>query len=374
VEALEGGARTRILAFATMARYASERLLFVRDHVLYAEAFDLSRLQLVGDPVPLAENVATVFAGSESGAVAYVPLSSSEQADSGQLEWFDRSGKKLGRIEKATGAFRPALSPDGRRLAMNLGGSIWTLELERSVLSRLAVGISLGGSPTWLPDSQRLMFNRAFSSKNRRDIIYEQAIGSAAKETIVQEPDAEGDHAHPTDISADGQYLIYEGGDAYDIWVKRLTGDQKATAYVQAPSIETQGTLSPDGRSLAYTSDSSDRFEIYVQSFPEPGPWIQVSANGGSSAHWRRDGKELFYLAPDGTLMAVPVRSAHPVEFGPPAALFRFDTQRRGIPAGRPPYDVTPDGQRFIVSAVVRRTDPSINVLLNWPALVAAKR
>ena len=373
VEAIEGGARTRIFAFATMARYAGQRLLFVRDHVLYAQAFDLSRLQLGGDPVPLAERV-TVFSGSDNGAVAYVALSSSEQTDSGQLEWFDRSGKELGRIDKAAGAIRPALSPDGRRLAMGLGGDIWTLDLERSVLSRLTVGLGPGAGSTWLPDGQRLMFNRG-GSKNRPDVIYEQAIGSAAKETIVQEPDAAGDHAHPTDISADGQYLIYEGGDGYDIWVKRLTGDRKARAYVQAPSMETQGTLSPDGRSLAYTSDSSGRgFEIYVQSFPEPGPRNQVSANGGSSARWRRDGKELFYLAPDGTLMALPIRSADPVEFGPPAALFRFFTQRRGIPAGHPPYDVTPDGQRFIVSAVVRRTDPSINVLLNWPALIASSK
>ena len=323
--------------------------------------------------MPLAESVATVFSCSESGAVAYVPLGSSEQADSGQLEWFDRSGSGLGRIDKAAGALRPALSPDGRRLAMAIGGDIWTLDLERRVLSRLAVAVGPGAGPTWLPDSQRLMFTRG-GSNNRRDVIYEQAIGSAAKETIVQEPDAAGDHAHATDISADGKYLFYEGGDGYDIWVKRLTGDRKARAYVQAPSLETQGTLSTDGRTLAYTSDSSGRFEIYVQSFLEPGSQIQVSPNGGSSPHWGRDGKEFFYLALDGTLMAVPIRSAQPIEFGPPAALFRFFTQRRGIPAGDPPYDVTPDGQRFIVSAVVRRTDPSINVLLNWPALIASSK
>ena len=381
VEALEGGARTRILAFETTARYAGERLLFVRDHVLYAQAFDLSRLQLGGDPVPLAERV-TVFSGSDNGVVAYVPLSSSEQADSGHLEWFDRRGKTLGPVDQTAGATRPALSPDGRRLAMAMGGDIWTLDLERNILSRLASGVGPGGSPTWSPDSLRVMFNRGVSyqistdggraPRDRKDIIYERAVGSAARETIVQEPDAEGDHAHVTDISADGQYLIYEGGEGYDIWVKRLSGDRKASAYVQEPSLETQGTVSPDGRSLAYTSDSSGRFEIYVQGFPEVGPRIQVSAHGGSSAHWRRDGKELFYLAPDGTLTAVPIRSSQPVEFGPPVALFPFFTQRRGIPSAHPPYDVTPDGQRFIVSAVMRRTDPSVNVLLNWPALIAS--
>jgi dipeptidyl aminopeptidase/acylaminoacyl peptidase len=130
--------------------------------------------------------------------------------------------------------------------------------------------------------------------------------------------------------------------------------------------------FSPDGRLLAYTSSSSGRFEVYVDGVPEPGTRIQVSANGGSSARWRPDGKELFYLAPDGTLTAVPVRSMEPLEFGPPVALFQFFSSIRGAPAGIPSYDITPDGQRFIVSSIVRQTDPSIEVLLNWPALMTA--
>ena len=143
---------------------------------------------------------------------------------------------------------------------------------------------------------------------------------------------------------------------------------------MQTPNLETQGALSPDGHWLAYTSDSSGRFEIHVQSFPAPGPRIQVSPNGGSSARWRRDGQELFYLAPDGTLMAVPVRASGAIEFGAPTGLFQFFSSERGVPANQPPYDVTADGQHFIVSAVVRRTDPSINVLLNWPSLVASPK
>ena len=148
-----------------------------------------------------------------------------------------------------------------------------------------------------------------------------------------------GAHAHPTDWSADGQYLIYEGEEAAsDIWVLRLTGDRKVSAYVQTPANESQGKLSPDGHWLAYTSDTSGRFEIYVQSFPEPGDRITVSPNGGSSARWRRDGKELFYLAPDGTLMAAPVGSGQPLEFGKPVPLFQFfTTQNRGFLRKRRP-------------------------------------
>lgn len=123
----------------------------------------------------------------------------------------------------------------------------------------------------------------------------------------------------------------------------------------------------------ARTSNVSGRFEIYVQSFPEPGPQIQVSANGGGHPRWARDGTELFYLAPDDTLIAVPVRSTKPMEFGPPTALFQAFTSQIGTTAQIPPFDVTPDGQRFIVSAVVRRDDPSVHVLLNWPAMLTAK-
>ena len=123
-------------------------------------------------------------------------------------------------------------------------------------------------------------------------------------------------------------------------------------------------------RWLAYTSDASGRFEVYVQSFPEPGTRIQVSPNGGNSARWRPDGKELFYLTPDATLVAVSVRAAPSLEVGKPTALFQFFTsQDRGIPAQAQPYD-TLDGQRFVIGAVVRRTDPSVYVLLNWPALL----
>lgn len=135
-------------------------------------------------------------------------------------------------------------------------------------------------------------------------------------------------------------------------------------------AVETQSVLSPDGHWLAYTSDLSGRFEVYVQSFPNPGARIQVSPGGGHSARWRRDGKELFYLTPDGSLTAVPVRAAQPPEFGAPSALFQFNTASQGsVPRQLPQYDVTADGQRFIVSVVVRRSDSSINVLLNWPTL-----
>lgn len=280
----------------------------------------------------------------------------------------NRSGHVEERIDQAADMERPSLSPDGRRVAMALRRALWVLDLTRGVLSRVIP--DSGSGPVWAPDGRHLFFYRQ-NARNGKDLLFETSIETVGSETLVREP--AGQHAHPTSVSPDGQYLIYEGeDDSYDIWMQRLTGDRKATAFLPSPNIETQGMVSPDGHWLAYTSDLSGRFELYVQSFPQPGSRIQVSVNGGSSARWRRDGKELFYLTPNGTLTAVPVRAAQPLEFGPPVALFQFfNLTQRGIPSQTPPYDVTADGQRFIVSSVVRRTDPSINVLLNWPTLLA---
>src|SRR5687767_12621996 len=179
------------------------RLLFVRDRVLYAQAFDPARLKLDGNPVPLAESVAPKFSASEHGAIAYLPLYASQEAAPTRLAWLDRSGRVVGAIDQAAGATRPTLSPDNRRLAMVLRGDIWILELERAVLSRHTTG-GRTADPTWLSDSRRMMFRR-LAFRNGKDVIVANVMGSAAKETIVLEPaDGDNTHAHLTDVSPDG--------------------------------------------------------------------------------------------------------------------------------------------------------------------------
>ena len=365
------GDPVRLLPFPAAARYANGHLIFVRDRVLHAQLLDSATLELSGDPIALSGSIVSSFTASDGGTVVYLPVSDDATSQAGQLQWMDRAGRVLGRIEQSMGATSPALSPDGRQLAMALRGDLWVYNLARGVLARLTSpprGLNLSaGSPTWLPDSRRVIFFRnAF--KNGHDVLVEAEVGAIDQEKILRE--SSGRHAHPTDLSADGQYLIYEGeSDSQDIWALRLTGDRQAQAYVKTPSSERQGAISPDGGWLAYTSDSSGRFEIYVQGFPESGSQIQVSPNGGKSARWSRDGTELFYIAADGRLMATPVKLGNSIEFGASVALFRFvDPQQ--LPTQRPSYDVTADGQRFIVSSIERRTDPSLHVLVNWPALL----
>ena len=369
--AVDGGPRKRILPFPTTARYAMGHLLFVRDRVLFAQPFDLSRLEFGGEPRPLADSVATVFSVSEFGAVVYLPLSA-EQGRSTQLAWMDRSGRVLSRIDQAAGATRPILSPDDRRLAMMLGADIWVLELQRGVLSRVTTGGRVADA-TWLPNSQQIMFRRS-AAKNGKDLIVTIVTGSADKETVVLEPaDGANSHAHVNDVSRDGRYFAFDNFDGGDLAVRALAGDATVTLHGEGAGVQTQGVFSPDTKRLAYASDSSSRFEIYVDGVPEPGTRIQLSTKGGSSPRWRSDGKELFYTEPDGTLMAVPVQSIEPLEFGAPVALFRFVSPNRGNAGGKPAYDVAADGQRFIVSAIVRSSDSSLNVLLNWPALMTTK-
>lgn len=260
---------------------------------------------------------------------------------------------------------------------MVLRGDIWVLELGRAVLSRVTSARNGASSfgPTWLADNQRIMFHRPRFRKGQ-DAILSVAIGNAANETVVFEPAEDaGMHAHPTDISANGRYLAYETGnletgDNGTVWVKALGTDLKATPHSARSSSQTEGIFSPDGRWLSYTSDSSGRFEVYADAVPDPSTRVQVSGSGGHSARWSRDGKELFYLSLDGTLIAVPVLATQPLEFGRPGPLFHFITSTRGLPGGKPPYDVTRDGQRFVVNTVLRQTDPSLQVLLNWPALL----
>jgi len=372
VVATDGSTRTRVLPFPGGAQYALGHLLYVRERVLYAQPFDAAGTQLSGDPIALAEPAASVFSVSSNGALAYLPLDASDRPNAAELTWMDRGGRLIERVDQAAGGASPSLSPDGRRLAMVLRSDIWILEVARGVLSK----VSRGGAnaPTWSADGKQLFFHKS-AYRDQKDAIFTMQPGSSDTETLVVEPaSGAGDHAHPVDVSANGHYLAYEGGDGSDIWVKRLGGDGAVRPVIQGPSVETQPIFSPDGRWLSYTSNVSGRFEVYVQRFPEGTDRAQVSPGGGGSARWRRDGRELFYLALDGTLMAVPTTgTGQSIEFRAPVPLFKFFSSQRGSPTQKPQYDVSADGQRFIVSAVSRRNDPSIQVVLNWPALLEKK-
>lgn len=259
----------------------------------------------------------------------------------------------------------PKLSLDGKRVAVEQvttnNRDIWILEVERGVASRFTFDPAEEFDPLWSPDGKQI----SFVSKGS---LYQKASSGAGTEEILLK-DGVGTTAH--DWSSDGRFITYRPTQGGDIWVLPLAGERKPFPFVQSEFNEVQSQISPDGKWLAYLSSESGRYEVYVQSFPKPAGKWQVSTNGGVYPRWRRDGKELFYLAPDQKLMAAAIRGDGTLEVGAPQALFETRTVL-GASTGAhflQQYDVAPDGQRFLMN--VGREGPAaspITVVLNWTA------
>jgi Tol biopolymer transport system component len=226
----------------------------------------------------------------------------------------------------------------------------------------------------WSPDGSRIAFDSA--RRGPHDLYWKTANGAGSEELVADLPQNKVAY----DWSPDGRFLLYGSVDpkySFSLWVLPLEGDRKPRPFLNGPFDVLQGQFSPDGRWVAYQSNESGRFDVYVRPFPGPGGQWLVSTAGGVSPRWRADGKELFYLTPDGKLMAVPV-VAHETTFeaGIPIALF----QTRIINSGpgtfseiRPQYDVAPDG-RFLVNVVTDDSAPSpITLIVNWKPPAATK-
>jgi eukaryotic-like serine/threonine-protein kinase len=307
---------------------------------------------------------------SQTGVLIFLSSSSSNT----QLAWFDRSGKQLALLGSPAGDNSIRLSPDEKQLAVSRvdvqAGStdIWLIDLTRNVPSRFTFDPANENSPIWSPDRNRILF-----ASNRSGVanVYQRlANGTGSDEVLFSSAQPAG----PLDWSPDEKFLLYgsvspkTGG---DLWILPLSGDQKPTPYIQTDFSEIQGRFSPNGRWVAYASNESGTFQVYVQSFPTSGGKWQISTNGGGQPQWRHDGKELFFLGPDRKLMAVEVNSAGSTfEAGVPKPLFetRTITIFPGF-GGASYYAASGDGQRFLVSTLVGESVPTpLTVVLNWTA------
>jgi eukaryotic-like serine/threonine-protein kinase len=306
--------------------------------LLFAQAFDDSKLRTTGDPVPVVESVdATLgnwakhqFSVSRDGVLVYA--SDSQRTT---LTWFDRSGKMLGTVGAAgTTMDRPSISPDGGTVALpglQTGlAEIWLHDLARGTDSRLTFHSGTSGTAraqAWSPDGKFLAFGYA-ESDGTIAIVRKAVERAGAAEPLGSPWGNPARGALSLDWSRDGRYLVAAllpvGSTGIDIWMLALDArDAKSRPYLQTTASEGHPSLAPSGDWLAYASDETRRFEVYVQSFPVPGRKHQVSANGGTQPVWRRDGKELYFIAPDRQLMAVPVRNTGSnLEIGEPKALF----------------------------------------------------
>ena len=373
---LNGSSKPRLFDADAAAVYASSgHLLFVLQGTLFAQRFDTDKLALMGDPIPVADQIAenlvnqeAALSTSASGSVVYRTGSESPR----QLVWMDRSGREIEKLgaPDPTSPTHPSLSRDGRRIALdrmvNGNPDVWILELERSVLSRFTFDAAVDSAPIWSPDSNQIIF--ASRRKGVRDLYKKPVRGAGSEELLLATPETKD----PVDWSPDGRFFLYGTVDpktGNDIWALPINGaDRKPFPVAQTNFNEHSGQFSPDGKWIAYQSNESGRFEIYVQLFPGPGGKTQISTNGGRSPRWRRDGKELFYVGEDDRLMAVPITFAsngQTLEPGTPVPLFVTHTVRPGYDNWD--YVVAPDGQRFLMNTPTEETVTfPIVLLMNW--------
>jgi eukaryotic-like serine/threonine-protein kinase len=373
---IDGSEPRRLVDADTAAAYVpSGQLLFVRQDNLFAQNFDPVRLVLSGDPFLVAQQVAQTALGTANGGAVSTSAAGPIAYRTGlagrrQLVWFDRAGKEIGKVGDPDFAYGPSLSPDGRRVAtsrsVNGNTDVWLLELERGVLTRLTSDAAVDSYPVWSPDGSRIVFQ---TNRTGSPDLYQKPINNAGSEEPLLK---NAQSKLPYDWSSDGRFLLYREIDpklSWDLWALPMQGERKPFPVVQTEFDERDAQFSPDGKWIAYQSNESNRFEIYVQSFPGPATKTQISINGGAQVRWRADGKELFYVALDERLMAVPIRitsDGKGIDAGTPIPLFRTHIGDAVQGIYRPQYMVSADGQRFLMSTLTEEAASPITVILNW--------
>jgi serine/threonine protein kinase len=363
-----------LLKSDSMAIYASGYLLYLRDQALIAQPFDLSRLELKGDPVMVTEQVgmngATVrplFTASQTGMLVY---QSGNMSGGWDLLWFDRDGKAAGRVGSPDRYIQPALSPDGKRIAVNIYtgsqgvGDIWIFDTTRGTNTRLTFGPANNGSTVWSPDGKTIYYSS--STKGLPHISSKAADGSGSERIILETSNTA---EVPLSLSPDGHYLAYLRKDlskdaGSHIWLLPLSGDGKPVPILQDTWTERDGQISPDGKWMAYTSNESGRNEVYITPFPGGGAKWQVSKDGAIWPKWRSDGKEIYFLDGLDNIVAVDVTpGGNAVNLGVPHVLF----QAIGVQRDYGPFEVTADGKKFLVnSGSLNQGSEPFTLVQNW--------
>jgi serine/threonine protein kinase len=358
------------ISWAPSADSGKGRLLYWRDNVLYARTFNDRQLTLEGEPRAIVDQVgyssgpAFAMFSATANTLVYRRGTSRDL----ELTWLDRNGKVVGTVGEAGRYLILRLSPDGTRAAvakLDSNLDVWLVDLKSGASTRFTFDPANDSNPIWSPDGKRVIF-----ASNRGGVmgLYEKSADGAGTETVLLRP---APAATLTDWSRDGRYVIFHGADA--IWVLPLEGDRKPFPFLRNDFSPAGARLSPDGRWIAFRSAESGREEVYVESFtPSPdagsaastGKWLVSEGGGTGMIHWRGDGKELYYLKLDGSVMAVPVTAGPAFHAGTPEPLFK-------VPAGFARTgalgSVSPDGQRFFL-ALPKGGDArqEFTVVTNW--------
>lgn len=367
---LDGGGTRIAAADSAAAVLSNDRIIFNTQGVVAVHRLDLQRGTLVGQPetliesVPINPYIALGVSVSANGAIAYRAW-----VDQRQLRWFNHDGTPAEHVGEPSrdGSRRARLSADGKRLALDrvvLGDrDVYIRDLFNGALTRFTTDRSMDGLPVWSPDGGQIAFQS--DRHGSYDIFVKPAAGIGPATELLKAPGSQW----ALDWSRDGRWLLYyDGANAGDLWAMPMTGqDHTPVPVARSQFAERDGALSPDGHWVAYPTNESGTTQVVVQSFPEPKAKWSVSANGGLGPVWSANGSELFFVAPDGKLMVVPVlqSTAETFKYGAASALFQTSIVNTGIAINGAEFAVSADG-RFLVNEAVDDVPTPITVILNW--------
>jgi len=364
VSSLDGMA-PQFLADGQNASYASPGyLLFTLRGTFRAQPFDLRSLAVTGEARALPEAVSgTYLSASQNGILVYAGGSNTQVS---QLWWYDRSGLRLDPLGKPGNYFFPRISHDGQRVAVDFSdegnaGNLWLYELSRPIPSRFTFAAENDTLPVWSPDDELIIFASARTEgKDSNDLYRKPTIRSGETELLYSWD--EGD-MQPSDWSRDGLSVAFNRLRT-DIWVFSME-DRKARPFLEGPFLQQNGRFSPDGKWMTYVSDETGQVEIYVRPFPGPGVGVPISEDGGTMPAWSADGSELFFIARDRTLMSAKIQLGQDFKIELPQPLFATEIKYAETQPAQ--YDVSPDGQRFLINTLVAQPEMQwVTLVVNW--------
>ena len=377
VSSLVDGQPRKLVDADTAAVYTSRHLLFVRDHTLLAQPFDADRLTLVGTVFQVASEALgsihdagpDAVSAAQNGALAFRVGNTRPHT---RYTWIDRSGRRLGEVGPLDAGISPSASADLcqlvvlRRTVEEGNNDVWEMDTRRGLMTRLTTNRAEDVFPMWSAQGGRVIFS---SNRGSRWGLYRTDLSGGSEHLLMSSgPEV----VFPCDESADGRVFVFQrqgGTTGWDLWVADPDDLESAAVLVQTPADERNAQLSRDGKWFAYESNASGRYEIFMRSVSAAGTRVQVSPGGGSQVRWREDGRELFYVATDGMLMAAAVT----LREGPEAPELAAPVPLFAAQVGAPPgvagaqYVVSRDGQRFLVNVFSHdeRQTP-IRWILNW--------
>jgi Tol biopolymer transport system component len=359
------------------AQFGNGYMFYLQQQNLMAQPFNPSRGEVTAPPVPVAQHVrynsdrwVGAFSVSSQGVLSYL---AGEQALR-QLQWFSRDGKPVGVVGTPGVLGHPALSPDGHKVAVSLDPAssanrdIWIYELERGNATRLTFNDAADNIPIWSSDGSRVAYA---NDRNGYDEIYVRASTGLGDEELLTPSDKQHDSSkQPSDWTPDGRSMLYTNfgsGLPPKLWIHDTTTGKGDYPLLKTNSSEAEGKFSPDGHWLSYTSEETGRPEIYVVPYPGlNGKW-QVSTTGGSQARWRKDGKEIVFVTPEGNLMSAAV-SIVGNSFRVEAPKLLFATKIMDATRSYWQYDMTGDAQKFLINTRMEQAKEPITLYANWPA------